>query len=147
MRFDPFGWWQPVRDGASALYAIRMAGLAVLVMAANSGVLCLVLLVGPEGRGGLAVFAGAVAVGLTLVAFRLRAGRAGWLPFGLVLFGGFLAASVALAVPEWGRADLSLADHGQRLAGWIVLAICAVLAVNGLAGWRWLRLHRVAMTF
>lgn len=145
--FRFFGYWSPVRDEASARQAVRMAGLPVLVMGWNAALLALVAAVQPAPDVTLLASSAAVACLLILLAFRIRAGHAAWVPVAMILFLAFLAATAGLSVIGGYLADGSGASTLQTLAGWIIPVLCLVLAVGGWRGWRWLRQHGRALSF
>ena len=120
---------------------MRLSGLPTLLMGAN---LLLLALVGTPWHGGAVAGVGVV---LFALAFRIRAGHAAWPPVVLALYLLFLLASGFGAFLGWtvhARAGLHAV---QIAASFVVPLICAVLAVNGLVGWRWLRANGVRRSY
>lgn len=142
-----FGYWIAVHDEASAGEAVRMSGLPVLLMGANGALLALVAAVQPEADMARITGLGAVAALLVLLAFRIRAGHAGWVPVAVALFLGFLGFSAWWSYRIWRLFGTLQLTQGQILLQWIVPLICLVLAIGGLRGWLWLRAHRRALSF
>lgn len=141
------GYWLPVHDEASARDAVRMSGLPVLIMGANAALFALVEAVQPAPYAALLASSVAIACILILLAFRIRAGHAAWIPFALVLFVVFLAANAFLAYLGWHLAGRTLAGTSQVILSWIVPVICLVLILGGFRGWRWLKLHKSKLSF
>lgn len=142
-----FGYWLPVRDDASARDAARMAGLPVLVVGANAALFALMEAVQPAPYAPFLALAAATACILILIAFRIRAGHAAWIPFALILFLVFLTANSLLTYLEWELVGRTQAATGLAMLSWIIPVICLILILGGLRGWRWLRAHNSKMSF
>jgi hypothetical protein len=128
-----FGYWITIHDAASARYAVRMAGLPVLLIAANVLLAALIMAVtlatldAPIGRNSRIILGLLVAAGLALgsIAFALRAGRTALVPAAAAL--SIAAFNVQVVVsPPWLL---------------IVPGLALLLALSGLRGWFWLRRH------
>ncbi len=117
------GFWIPVRDRASAQYAVRMSGLPVFLIGVSLALSGLVLLVDPIAATGLGWVLAALALPLVALGLLLRGGRARLAPVACLLFLGAVAIEIWLA-PSWGL---------------VVRGLIALVAVSGLRGWWWLR--------
>ncbi|MDO5641810.1 MAG: hypothetical protein Q4G26_05400 [Paracoccus sp. (in: a-proteobacteria)] len=146
---DPvlFGYWPAIRDADSAIGATRMAGLPVLMMGANAALLALIAAMQPDLDPVLISGLAGVGFLLALLAFRIRAGHAGWLPVVALLFLGFLGANLSLSYMEWQLAGQSQASGAGIVLRWIVPVICLILVIGGLRGWLWLRAHQIRRSF
>lgn len=134
-----FGFWIDIRDEGKARYAVRMAGLPLLVLGANAAVLGLDLAVkAPEMPMAVPVFA-VIAVVLVLVAFRMRAGRAAWVPLALLAILSFLAVELFSSLHLLRMLEPSQSFDMILLAKWVVPLFCLALAFSGFRGWLWLR--------
>jgi hypothetical protein len=128
-----FGYWITIQDAASARYAVRMAGLPVLLIAANALLAALIMAVtlatldAPMGRNARIILGLLVAAGLALgsIAFALRAGRTALVPAATALNIAAFAVQ-AMISPPWAL---------------IVPGLALLLALSGLRGWLWLRRH------
>jgi len=120
-----FGFWIPVHDRASAMYAVWMSGLPVFLIGLSLVLSGLVLLVDPVSAMGLGWVLAAAALPLIAIGLRLRAGRAWLAPVACALFLGTFAAEIWL-MPTWGL---------------VVRGLVALIALSGLRGWWWLRRH------
>jgi hypothetical protein len=129
-----FGYWITIQDAASARYAVRMAGLPVLLIAANALLAAMIMamtlatLDAPMGRNALTILGLLVAAGIALggIAFALRAGRATALVPAATALSIAAFAVQAVASPPWML---------------IVPSLALLLALSGLRGWFWLRRH------
>lgn len=144
-----FGYLSPVHDESSARYAIKMAGLPALFMAANAAILAMSVAVHPTPYLPVIVSATILAMCLLLMSLRMRAGHAGWVPFVLLLFSAFIALKLfliylELRIMKYTGTKLEIVLH---LAGLIVPIICAIFILGGLRGWRWLRAHNAKISF
>lgn len=91
------------------------------------------------------VFLTVTAMLLILIAFRLRAGRAGWLPFVVPLFAASIGFAVVSAYSDWQMAGwIARLQIGLR---WVVPLICMIFVIGGVRGWRWMRAHGVTPSF
>ena len=142
-----FGYWIPVIDEASARDAIRMSGLPILLMGANAALLALVTSVQPFPDTVMIASAVAIAFSLILLAFRIRAGHAAWIPFALILFAAFLGVNLFSSYIGWQVAGQNTTVSGQILLGWIVPTICLILMVGGFRGWLWMRASKARLSF
>lgn len=124
-----------------------MSGLPVLVMGANGALLALVASVQPEPNPFLITSSAGIALLLILLAFRIRAGHAAWIPFVLTLFFAFMAASFTLSYLEWTLAGQTQIGGAQVALRWVVPIICLILVVGGFRGWRWLKSHGEKVSF
>ncbi len=124
---NKFGFWITVEDEASARYAVRMAGLPVLII----GVLFVI-----GGLGSLDSMRGAdpLTTWLTLgfggavilMAFGLRQGYAALVPIATAISGALIALRLATA-PAYAI---------------ILPALILLLVVSGFRGWLWLRRNK-----
>ncbi len=129
-----FGYWITIRDAASARYAVRMAGLPVLLIAANALLAATIMAVtlatldAPIGRNTLILLGLLVVAGLALgsIAFALRAGRATALVPAATTLSIAAFAVQAMVSPPWLL---------------IVPGLAVLLALSGLRGWFWLHRH------
>jgi uncharacterized membrane protein len=142
-----FGYWLPVHDDASARDAVRMSGLPVLFMGANAAVFALMEAVQPAPSTSLLASSLAISCILILLAFRIRAGHAAWMPLVVILFVVFLAASAFLTYLGWHLTGRAQAGAIQAVFSWIIPIICLVLVVGGVRGWRWLNSHEGKLSF
>lgn len=142
-----YGYWTPVHDQASAEYAVRMSGLPVLVMAVNPAIAALIMAVQPDPNPPRIVLSSLLAVMLVLLAFRVRMGRAGWLPLVLAVFTLFLAARAFAAFAVWDHAGGELVNGTMVVIGWVIPLICTVLVFGGVRGWRWMVANGVAVRY
>ena len=92
-----FGYWISSVDEEGAREAIKMAGLPVLVMGGNAALTALISLSQQTPDLTLASWCAIISLLLIIVAFRIRAGKAGWLPLVLALFAAFLVINVLTA--------------------------------------------------
>lgn len=91
MRGDKFfGFWISVQDESKARYAVQLACLPVLALGANAAVLALSLAVNSAVMPMAAPAFALLALVLVFIAFRLRAGRASWVPLALLAILSFL---------------------------------------------------------
>lgn len=141
------GYWISVTDEDSARDAVRMSGLPILVMGANAALLALLIAVRPLPDTGMIASAAVIATLLILLAFRIRAGHAAWIPFVLILFVAFLAASQFSAYIGWRLAGETPTASAHILLSWIVPAICTILMINGFQGWLWMRANGKKRSF
>lgn len=82
---------------------------------------------------------------LILIAFRLRAGPAGWMPFVVLLFAASIRLAVVSAYSDWQMAGwIARLQIGLR---WVVPLICMIFVIGGARGWRWMRAHGVRPSF
>ncbi|MDT0683453.1 hypothetical protein RM543_12220 [Roseicyclus sp. F158] len=142
-----FGYWISLEDRASARNAVRMSGLPVLLMGANAALLALVSSVRPFPDMAVVSSAAAIAALLVLMAFRIRAGHAAWIPFASMLFIAFLGVSLFSSYIGWQVAGGNPTTGAQILLGWIIPAICLILMVSGLRGWFWMRQNTEKLSF
>jgi hypothetical protein len=128
-----FGYWITIDDDASARFAVRMAGLPVLLIAANTLLAALILAVtlatleaaiGPctQITLGLLVAAG---LALGVIAFALRAGRTALVPLATAISAAAFVVQ-AMVSPLWLL---------------IVPGLALLVSLSGLRGWSWLRRH------
>ncbi|WP_322890478.1 MULTISPECIES: hypothetical protein [unclassified Yoonia] len=89
-----FGYWISSVDEKSAKEAAKMAGLPVLLLGANALILALSGLVNQSASMTVAGSYLTMALCLSFIAFRIRAGHAGWIPLAGLLFLVFIAVSV-----------------------------------------------------
>ncbi|MBG1232126.1 hypothetical protein F8B91_07245 [Aestuariivirga litoralis] len=137
----------PVTDPASASEAIKLSGLPVIVLAFNSAFLAIELLFNADASPALMFAFLALAIVLVVIAFRLRKGHAGYVPFVAALFPAFLALVVLDSFSGPPAAGGLLTQIFLVISKWIVPALAAILAYRGLKGWQWLRAQGTRMTF
>lgn len=142
-----FGYWISVQDEASARDAVRMSGLPVLLMGANAALFALVTSVRPVSNPILLVSSVAIAFLLVLLAFRIRAGHAAWIPFVLILFAAFLGVSGFSSYSLWRLAGKTQTSGAHLVLSWIIPIICLVLVIGGFRGWRWLKSRQIGVSF
>lgn len=142
-----FGYWISVKDEAGAKEAVRMSGLPVLLLGANAALLALILSVQTLPDMITIASAAIIAVLLVLLAFRMRAGHAAWIPFAIILFVAFFGASLFSSYIGWRVAGETSTASVQILLGWIIPVICSILMVGGFRGWRWMRGNKARLTF
>lgn len=124
-----------------------MSGLPVLMMGANAALLALIALVQLLPNMTVIASSAAMAVLLILLAFRIRAGHAAWLPFVLVLYGAFMIAGVHSSRAGWPLSGQTPVSDVLLLLNWVVPIICSVLMIGGLRGWLWMRSNEVKVSF
>ncbi|NBR91159.1 MAG: hypothetical protein EBS68_14855 [Rhodobacteraceae bacterium] len=127
--------------------AIRMSGLPVLLMGVNAALFALISLVRPFPDLTVILSAVAIAGLLVSMAFRIRAGRAGWLPIASALFIPFLGVSLFASYGAWQMAGRNSLANAQILLGWIIPVICLILIICGLRGWLWMRANSERLSF
>lgn len=120
------GFWVPIRDRDSALYAIRMTGLPVFLIGLTlvlSGALSLADPLRPPLWGAILL---GLAVAFIAAGLALRAGKR-WLvpPAAAIVL--ILVLVEAFFVPSWAL---------------VLRGLIALMAISGLRGWLWLRRHR-----
>ena len=142
-----FGYWQKVTDEKSAWDAAQMGGLPVLFFAFNMALVIFLLYSNRVLPDALSLIGVVLTIIMTIFAFRIRAKKPASLPYLLVIFLVFQAATLFFALVG------SLYASGLRL-GLITFGVTAVLpaivsivAINGLSGWNWLRKNSVKMKF
>lgn len=124
-----------------------MSGLPVLLMGANSALFSLIGSMQLLPNMTVIASSATIAVLLILLAFRIRAGHAAWLPFVLVLFGAFMIASVFSSWAGWQLAGQTPVSSVLLLLHWVVPIICSVLMIGGLRGWLWMRSNKAKVSF
>lgn len=132
-------YWVPVTDEASAREAIKLAGLPVIVMAFNSAFLAIELLFNAEASPALMFAFLVLAIIMVVIAFRLRKGHAGYVPYVAALFPAFLVLVVLTSFTGAKFTGSTLTSIFLVISSWLVPAIAAVLAYRGLKGWQWMR--------
>lgn len=142
-----FGYWMPVADEAGARDAVRMSGLPVLLMGANAALLALVASAQPVPDPVVIASSATIAALLILLAFRIRAGHAAWIPFALMLFAAFSGANLLFSYIGWRVAGKTPAASAQLLLGWVVPALCLILVAGGFRGWLWMRANKARLSF
>ncbi|AGT07523.1 hypothetical protein [Paracoccus aminophilus] len=88
-----------------------------------------------------------IAALLVFIAFRLRAGRAAWVPLAFLAILSFLAVELFTSFHLLQIVEPSRAFDLFILAKWVVPLFCLVLAFSGLRGWLWLRRNGVAQSW
>jgi len=142
-----FGYWIASQDEASAREAVKMAGLPILVLGGNGFLFSLLLLTAtPPNPAGAAISA-LIAILLVVLAFRIRAGRAAWVPLSFLLFCLFIGANAVSAYLAWAISGGPGLTGAQIVMGWIVPLICLILSLAGLRGWIWLRANGAERRF
>ena len=142
-----FGYWIAVHDAHSASYALRMAGLPILLTGMDIALFALLAAVwGVLDTGGSA-WRLAIALPLVVIAFRIRAGHAPWLPVALALAVVMLVARLQSSLAVWRMTGGDRIAQAQLLASWIVPLFCTALMLGGLRGWLWLRSHNIRRSF
>lgn len=137
-----FGFWLPVHDEPSARDAVRMSGLPVLIIGANAALFALL-----ASDSAQIMSSSAIAFSLILLAFRIRAGHAAWVPFALLLFIAFLLSNTVLSYLGWHMAGRTQVGIAQAILSWIIPTICLALAISGWRGWRWLKMNGCGVSF
>ncbi|RED45043.1 hypothetical protein [Aestuariispira insulae] len=137
-RPDGNGYWIPVIDQESAFAAVRMAGLPVLALGFYSLLAGLLSAVSPELSWPWVMGYSVIGLLFVLMAFRMRAGRAGWSPVALGLMVLLLLLNLAAVI-----LIVTFKGWFNGTAG-IVIALVfpvlfLVLALNGFIGWRQLK--------
>jgi hypothetical protein len=121
-----FGFWIDVKDRQTALFAVRMAGLPVLIIAL-SALLGALLAVTEAPTGPKSVTdTTLLSIGgvlLTIMAFAMRAGVSWVVP-----------AATIISVLGMGKQLLITPVYGL-----IVPIFAVLLTISGLRGWLWLR--------
>ena len=140
-------YWVPVTDEASAREAIKLAGLPVLVMAFNSAFLSVELLFNAEASPTLMFAFLILAITMVIIAFRLRKGHAGYVPYVAALFPAFLVLVVLTSFTGAKFTGSWMTSVFLVISSWFVPAIAAVLAYRGLKGWQWMRAKKMKLTF
>ncbi|MEX3016088.1 hypothetical protein [Gymnodinialimonas hymeniacidonis] len=139
------GYWIVSHDEDSALEAVRMAGLPLLLMGFNLlGLAILFLSLVPTFGPAILGLLG-TAIACIIIAFRLREGHAAWVPIVALLFGAYIIVNVAFT---WLGATIAAAPSGALIATqWIIPLICLILVSAGIRGWLWLRSNGVKRSF
>ena len=136
-----FGYWISSVDEASARDAVKMAGLPILIVGINALLLALMTAANPVGDMTTAGISAALACLMFVLAFRIRAGHAAWVPVAAVLFVLFVGFNALSGYIAWKTTGGGQTTGAQIVLGWIVPMICMVFTVAGLKGWLWLRTH------
>lgn len=134
-----FGFWLPVVDGPSALEAVRMGGLPVLLVGGNVLLGAVLEAVRPDPSPLVVAGCAVVAVLLVAVAFRIRSGHAAWLPVVAILVVAWFVLRLLLAFAAWQAVAGLAILRVKVVTDLIVPVLCLVLLVGGLRGWWWLR--------
>ncbi|WP_316015998.1 hypothetical protein [Roseobacter sp. HKCCA0434] len=134
-------------DEESAMEAIKMAGLPILVIGANAALLALNSIAEQTSNYIVAKLSALIAVLLFILAFRVRSGHAAWVPFALILFVGFLVTNISATYMNAMTYGAFSSFNGYILLGWIVPLICLLLAFSGLKGWLWMRANGMKISF
>ncbi|WP_159082318.1 hypothetical protein [Paragemmobacter aquarius] len=134
-----FGFRLPVVDGPTAIYAVRMAGLPVLLVGASAALRAVLEAVRPDRSVGFLAACVVAAVVLVAVAFRMRAGRAAWVPFAAVAVVAWFLLCLLAAFATWQSAPDVVLVRITIFTDLIVPVLCMVLLTGGLRGWWWLR--------
>lgn len=129
-----FGFWISVQDESKARYAVQMAGLPVLALGANAAVLALSLAVNSAVMPMAAHAFALLALVLVFIAFRLRAGRALWVPLAFLAILSFLGLELFSSFQLLQIVEPSRAFDLLVLAKWVVPLFCLALAFSGLRG-------------
>ena len=130
-----FGYWISSIDETSAKEAVKMAGLPILIMGANAALLTLISLVKPGSDLTTTTISAAVALSLIILAFRIRAGNAAWMPIACILFIVFTATSAVSSYFIWKITGANHITGTQVVMSWVVPAICVVFTLAGFKGW------------
>ncbi len=141
------GYWIVSHDQASALEAVRMAGLPLLLMGFNLLVLALLTLSASPSLAAFALGMLGTALACIILAFRLRGGHAGWVPIVALLFVTYLAASLALTIFVTRASAIPNMSGTMIVTQWVIPIICLILISAGIRGWLWLRANGVKASF
>lgn len=138
-----FGYWISSVDEDSAKNAIKMAGLPVLLLGGNVALSAFFAFFQRIPNLTVASWCAVISLLLICIAFRIRAGKTGWMPFVLVLFAAdFILSAIYTYIMLMNAQGLGGADtrvYVKVFASWVVPLICSVLIIAGFKGWLWLR--------
>jgi hypothetical protein len=132
----------PVVDAATAIDAVKMSGLPLLIVGLNAFAVAWL-----SNHSATRVAAFVFAVLFVFIAFRLRAERTGWALIATLLSVCFFLLQVSwrsLMIYLLGFYWQGLMVEAVRL---VIPTFAVVLAIGGLRGWIWLRRNGTAQRY